>query len=196
MRFDPEDLGRKLAALPPYHRVAFAAACCERLLPNYAVFSRSDSWGDTGILRTALDEAWRAVERQEVDEPKLRSLLSECERIIPDTEDFDTPLVSAALDAGSAVLETLRLCLDGDQQRAVDVASFARDTVDMFIQERDDMDYDDPRFEERIAEDPLMLRELGKQQADLELLQHRPKLTPSLLKRLREGSGGSNIDLT
>jgi uncharacterized protein YjaG (DUF416 family) len=49
--------------------------------------------------------------------------------------------VSAALDAGTAVVETLQSLLDGDSKQIVDVASFCRDTVDMYIQERDHLDY-------------------------------------------------------
>jgi uncharacterized protein YjaG (DUF416 family) len=196
--FDPESLLADLERLGWRHRVAFAAACCERLLPNYAAFVQEAGWGDTQILRTAIDYIWDVVaDAHPADDSEVRRLIESCDRIIPDTQDHDTISVSAALDAGSAVIETLQTLLDGNPRRIVDVASFCRDTVDMYIQDRDDLDYNtDASFEAKILEDPLMKRELERQSAILSELANNPVLDRSLLTRLRNESndnGRSNI---
>jgi len=196
--FDPKSLKRDLDRLSRTHRVVFAAACCERLLPNYSAFAQQVRWGNPETLRAALDYIWDTVENGgAVDREEINRLIERCDAVIPDTADFDTSSVSAALDAGTAVVETLRSLLDGDSQRVVDVASFCRDTVDMYIQDRDHLDYNnDPLFETKIAQDPLMKRELARQSAILLELATHPVLDRSLLRRLREESadgGRSNI---
>jgi uncharacterized protein YjaG (DUF416 family) len=77
-----------------------------------------------------------------------------CEKIIPDTENFESPLTSAALDAAVAVTNALEYCLDNEDKKIDEVATVARDTVDLYIQDRDNLDYQDPNFEEKISNDP------------------------------------------
>jgi uncharacterized protein YjaG (DUF416 family) len=103
MNFDPEFLKRRLDRLPEGHRLAFAAACCERLLPNYSAFAREVRWGKPGTLHAALDYIWNVLGGGSMDRGAINILIEQCNAIIPDTEDFDTSLVSAALDAGTAV---------------------------------------------------------------------------------------------
>jgi uncharacterized protein YjaG (DUF416 family) len=180
--------------------VAFAAACCERLLPNYSAFAGEVRWGKPETLRAALDAIWDVLGGGTFDRGEIARHIEQCDAVIPDTEKFDTSSVSAALDAGNAVVETLRSLLDGDSQRIVDVASFCRDTVDMYIQDRDQLDYNgDPLFETKISEDPLMQRELARQSATLSELSRNTVLDGATLKRLRDESadgGRSNIGRT
>ena len=199
MAFDPESLRLQLDKLPPSHRTAFAATCCERLLPNYAAFAREVRWGEPETLRAALDHIWRVLDGGTLDRGEINRLVTKCDFVIPDTEDFDTSSVSAALDAGTAVVGTLRSLLDGYTRHIVEVASYCRDTVHMYIQERDDLDYKDPLFDTKIEEDPLMKRELARQAAVLSELANNPTLDGALLKRLRDESadgGRSNIGRT
>lgn len=193
-------LERELDRLPRNHRVAFAAACCERLLPNYAAFAREAHWGEPETLRAALDEVWRILDGGAFHRGDIHRLIEQCDAVIPDTEDFETSSVSAALDAGTAVVATLRSLLDGDPQWVADVVSYCLDTVDMYIQERDGLDYNsDPLFETKIAQDPLMTRERARQAAILSELTNSPVLDSTLLRRLREESadgGRSNIGRT
>ena len=199
MNFDPDFLGRELRRLPRTHRVVFAAACCERLLPNYAAFTREVHWGDPHALREALDYIWRTVSGGSVDRDEINRLIKQCDAVIPDTEDFETSFVSAALDAGTAVVGTLRSLPDGDTKHVLEVTSYCRDTVHMYIQDRDDLDYRDPLFDTKIEQDPLMKRELERQAAILSKLANNPVLDDSLLKSIRDESadgGRSNIGRT
>ena len=50
LKYDEKQLAAGLERLEPRRRVAFAAACCERLLPSYD--------GDPAPLRAALDALW------------------------------------------------------------------------------------------------------------------------------------------
>jgi uncharacterized protein YjaG (DUF416 family) len=196
VNFDPDLLEHEISRLPRAHRVAFAAACCERLLPNYAAFVREVHWGEPGLLRSALDYIWSAIAGGSVDGEEIHRLIRQCEDVIPDTEDFETSLVSAALDAGTAVIGTLRALLDGDTKHVVGVASYCRDTVHMYIQDRDDLEYCDPLFDLKIERDALMRRELERQSTLLSKLASNPILDDRVLISIREESsdaGRSNI---
>jgi uncharacterized protein YjaG (DUF416 family) len=196
--FDPDLLEREISRLPRTHRVVFAAACCERLLPNYAAFVREAHWGDVRLLRSALDYIWSAVAGVSVEGDEIHRLIEQCDAVIPDTEDFETSLVSAALDAGTAVVGTLRSSLDGETKHVVEVASYCRDTVHMYIQGRDELDDGDPLFDTKIERDPLMKRELERQAAVLSELANNPILDGRMVKSIRDEAadgGRSNIGL-
>jgi uncharacterized protein len=199
LSFDPESLRRQLEQLPPKHRTAFAATCCERLLPNYSAFAREVGWGAPDTLRAALDYVWRVLDTGNMDRGQVDRLIERCDAVVPDTEDFDTSSVSAALDAGTAVVGTLRSLFDSDTRHIVEVAVYCRDTVHMYIQDRDELNYTDPSFDRTIAEDPLMKRELARQSDILAELGNSPVLGSTLLRRLRDESadnGRSNIGRT
>ena len=60
--FEFDTLEQQLENLPGLHRVAFAAACCERMLPNYSAFCRMYDLGNPSVLRNALDEVWEILQ--------------------------------------------------------------------------------------------------------------------------------------
>jgi len=169
------------------------------MLPNYRAFSHLTKWGDFATLRSALDLAWRYAPQAPVDSGEVVSARQAVDVIVPDSEDFDSPLVSAAIDAGTGVLGTLDCCLTGNAEMVLDVASVARDTVDMFVQERDNMEYDDPGFEAKILADPLMMREVQAQSDDLSVLKEHASVTTDVVAKLRgiaRSRGVSSIGIT
>jgi len=183
----------KLQKLDALHRVVFSAACCERLLPNYTAFHKEENWGDPNVLRLALDRVWECLEDGELPKEGLDQLISDCNDIIPDTENFSTPLVSYALDAGTAVVSTLECCKNGRVESAVEVAVFSRDTVFMALSAQGWSD-------DKMADSPLMKRELEKQEEDLDVLLEQQELTTALVLRFRhawesQNCGLSNINL-
>ena len=185
--FDDNSLRKRLARLSPSARLAFAAACGERLLPNYRAFVKSASWGDPALLREALDYVWSSINAGTVDRNRVQELLSGCERAVPDSESFSSDWTSAAIDAGTAVIEALEALLDGSMEHIVNTAIFCRDTVDMFIQIRDRLDFNsDPNFESKISENPLMQQELARQARVLDELDGRPSLDASFVDQLKK----------
>lgn len=195
--FDEETLAAVLGELSPRHRAAFAAAVCERLLPNYVAFSRETGWGEPEVLRTVLDEVWAFVRGATLASRALREREAQVERATPDTEDFDTYLVSPALDAGAALLAALECVRTTDASKAAEAAGMARDTVDMYVQELEDMSPGDRELEEKILNHPLMVRELERQEADLLALRQAEVIDDALVARLRAlgQDGPSNIGL-
>jgi uncharacterized protein len=114
--FDLGELTTNLIALPAKHRIAFASSCCE-LLPNYRAFSLMENWGDVHILEQSLDVVWQFLSGVEVKRGQIHNLKEQCEKVIPDTEVSSSLFTSAALDAASAVYETLTCCLNAGAER-------------------------------------------------------------------------------
>jgi hypothetical protein len=195
-KFDGNELKTMLLRLSPYQQIAFAAACCERMLPNYAAFSKMEKWGNTTFLRSALDEVWGLIEKNRCDKQTIQRHVNQCESIVPDTEEFSSIYTSPALDAANAIIETLECCLSHDTAKIVDVAGFARDTVDMYIQDKENIERFDAQVEQQILSHPLMVREMKQQREDLHFLIETPILDGKSLQSYRKASDGkSNIDV-
>src|SRR5574338_38398 len=186
LTFEPDNLQQELSTLARSQQLAYSCACCERLLPNYEVFSLQQNWGNSELLRSTLDLLWNSILIDGFEITNIKRLITECEAVIPDTEAFDSILTSAALDAGNAIVETLEACINDSLKGAVAVASLARDTVDMYIQAIEDYDYSDPRFEEKIVRHPLMVLELSRQRQDLQLLHLSPVVDEGIIGLLRD----------
>lgn len=188
MPFDAELIRLELSRLPASHRIAFCASCCQRMLPNYEKFHRMEHWGDPASLRRAVEEVWNSLAGQPISEDRVELLAQQCQDAAPDTEVFSSLYASSALDAASAIVETLQCCRDRSPKWGATVATSARDTVDMYIQMRDDLAPSGAEMEATIANDPLMRREIEKQQADLVELRRLRELTLEALAQLRHSS--------
>jgi uncharacterized protein YjaG (DUF416 family) len=195
--FSRLEVASALAKLPFEGVLAFSLSCAERLLPNYERFVREHSWGNVGAIRNALDVGWAVLGGQIVDPEVLRTCHRQCEEVTPDTEEFDSPYVSAGLDAAGAACLVLDLVKARDPVSAADIASLAHDTVDMYVQELLNLDSGDREFENKILLHPLMQRELHRQRADLDLLKSVvfSGQTISVLKSEWRDVRRSNIDL-
>ncbi|KYF72838.1 hypothetical protein BE15_01155 [Sorangium cellulosum] len=148
------------------------------------------------MLRYGLDLAWGVLEGFEPSQESVNSARQQVRRAEPETEDFDTILVSSALDASASVGLLLKFIEDGGVGSIVEIASLCRDTVDMFVQDQDGLVPNDPKLEERILNHRLMQRELQRQQDDLLVLRSFSGL-PTEVARLRENWRNpqkSNID--
>src|ERR1700722_14915320 len=53
---------------------------------------------------------------------------------------------------------------------ALRIATFATDTIDMYVQAIESMEAADPKLDEKIARSPLMVDEIRKQESDLSRL--------------------------
>lgn len=193
--FDPEILLRSLNGLVPESRIAYALSCTERLFPNYLVFAHHHSWGDSEAIREALDLAWQVLTSGMRDLPTTHHLRNRVQQAEPDTNMFDSIYVSPALDAAASAGLTLELMIDDDARHVVDIASLARDTVDMYIQEHEGMAPNDPLLERRILEHPLMQQELQRQAHDLVVLSNMvwSQQNASALQRAWRAPARSNI---
>ncbi|GAB4192661.1 MAG: YjaG family protein [Wenzhouxiangellaceae bacterium] len=196
--FDGDHLKKRLGKLDSDRQLAFGAACCERLLPNYKAFQGDTGWGSLRPIRDALNLVWSSVGGQKRGSSEIRHIISECESVGPDSDDFESLYTSFAQDACFAVCSLLDYLLNSDAERIVQAATYATDSVDLFVQEIENMDPNDPELEQKIVTHPLMQRELAQQEKELQMIERASSLTPELLTQLRsawDNNGKSNLDL-
>ena len=181
------------------HQVAFAAACCERMLPNYNAFSRRERWGNPSVPRKALDTVWQILECQSVDAVKIHQLMEELFQVCPDFEsdDFAGSSYVGVQESLSAIYKILEVCLDPSVKGLSLSAKYARDTVEFFLDCPESIVLTNT-IQSQGDEHPLTVREVAKQSEDLQQLQQTPTLDRELLKWLRtsfDNNGKSNIDI-
>jgi len=135
-----------------------------------------------------------------MNEPTVKRLIENCEKVALDADDFSSVLVGPAQEACFSICCIWDYVQQGNPKRIAQAPSFAIDTLDGCIQELLDGFPTTARAashsqeqEERIRLHPLMQRELARQDADLKLLENNPDL--KTLKSQWHAPAKSNIDL-
>lgn len=168
--YDHTVLVAQLAKLDQRGQLAFGALCAERLLPNYAVFSKEAGWGDVALLRRALDTVWAVLDGVSLDHATATALSAAVELAAPHTEDFDTLFSTSAQDACFAVCALYDFVLAPEPAHIADVARYATDSIDLYVQEREQMPAIGAHNEYLITTHPLMQDELRRQADDVAAL--------------------------
>ncbi len=193
--FDEDRLQQSLARLDAWKRVAFMALSCERMVPNYDRFTADSGFGDPKVLRRGIDAAWSCLELARVPDA-LKSLRALVEQQAPNTEEFSSPFTSAALDAANAVASLLDAVNEPDGADPIEVASLARDTVDLYVQEIENLDPNDGGLEDAIRCHPLMQAELRRQRDDLDYLERWTSSQREAARQLRARGGTGSLAAT
>ncbi|GGX99120.1 hypothetical protein GCM10007160_28410 [Litchfieldella qijiaojingensis] len=183
-----------LRHLDQRRQLAFMAALCERLMPNYALYAEHTGAGDIAALRNILDLVWEhlLVKDAKIDFERQTDKLAELEPPADD-DSFGARRALEAVVALSAVLDALR----GDAPDAVmEVSLASRSGVRAFIELTEGED-DDARLAALVRDHPLMADEHDFQDAVLEAVEG--ELDREALKRLRRlgrNGGVSNLGLS
>jgi uncharacterized protein len=167
---DQGHLETRLGRLPHACQLAFATACCERAYPNYVQFFQLAGWGAPSALRMSLDRIWDFIEIPDLVLNDIEELERKCEAVTPDLDDFSTAEIdleaAAAQEAAFMVRLLIQFCRDVQVSYALRIATFAKDTIDMYVQAIEKIDPADPQLNEKVARHPLMLQEISRQESD------------------------------
>lgn len=167
------DIEDSLRRLPLPKRIAFGASCSERMLPNYLAFNLMETWGDYSELRRILDKIWTGLLDESLLKEVGRISTEELIRLAPDTEEFSTVFTPLAGDAVASIAYTIQAFQDQNTslEKLLLVVQVAQNSVFEYLSVVNDPDLlphiEEPLFEERIFELPLMLAELEKERQDL-----------------------------
>lgn len=181
-------LMKKLDRLPLLLRVVFAAACAERLLPGYVLFSDLTQQGDPQAITRALARLWEDLAGDPMSDIEAQANVSTCMALVPPDDDASLGTESAyAEDACVAVVYALKCRHSGDSQEAMWSAERATSTLDTFVINRDNVNLNALGAERRILADPLIQAELARQLRDLdELLGATDEDVKQLAARFRD----------
>lgn len=191
-----EQIKNDIQALNKRNKIVYCLLISEKLLPNYKYFCNIYKFGEIKKLEQIIDILYDYVfDKINVSHEEINIYLNEIEEITPDTNDYSTILVSFALDACTAIISTLNFIKSENDNHVLDVASYARDTVDMFIQERDDLDLNNRELETLIENDNLMKKEKEKQKRIIEYLKKHDIINKMFIEELREINSGNIINI-
>lgn len=186
------DLALALLSLPLHHRIAFAASCCERMLPNYHAFAVMEDCGDVAKVNEALEMLWQFASTGKLNVEETLQTISACEGFLPDSEEYLSLFTGSAINAIAALIHSLRSSMDGDCERVAQVAQLVVDTNDEYLYIVNTPGINvyqaTPEFDTWIKNSPLMVAELEKQQQDIQVLQRSSTLTEKILDDLRTSS--------
>jgi uncharacterized protein YjaG (DUF416 family) len=174
-------------------QIAFAYLSCERVFPAYKYFSSEFDFGDPELLRAAIDFIYRSIFNSGyIDKERVSYFLPVIHENVPDTEDFDTVYVTYALDSGAIIYESINLLNNAGNERILkDISTMSTDSVDCYIQMRDNMDYNDADFEGKILNDKLMQTELAIQKGIISYLSKIEAVEPSDIDTLVKLQGNN-----
>ena len=186
----------KITKLSFKQQVLFAVLICEKLLPNYRQFSERENWGNIEVLEEAIVMLYQFLQDIELNDEELDGIYEKIIEITPDVEQFEGDMASYALDTCSAVSDSVEFLLSEDLSYLLNIASIARDTVDTFAQETEDVDFSDVNFETRIAESAYVQKEFKRQHDLLDKLAGAEIDLP-FITSMRElnNSSGAIIDI-
>jgi uncharacterized protein len=191
-----EEIKAQLAFFHDRGKILFAVLTCERLYPNYVAFQKITGWGNQDTLQEGIALIRQYLIKEDLFElEEIQSIIEQIDKITPNTEHFPGVTTSFALDACTSVFSTLNFIIDKNSEHILDVATYARDTVDMYIQEKYDLNANYLGIEEKIEFDFFMIsekkwqRDLLKKLAFIEL--------KTITDKMIEGLRGANprIDL-
>jgi uncharacterized protein len=165
LEFDDKQLISQLDRLPARLRAVFAAACAERLVPNYVRYAADTGKFDRSLLTTALATLWNNIQENEHDEDALRDQVAQCELLLSDQNFPELECDPYAEDAVVSTIYAITTRLDGSSQDAMWAARRVLDSLEYLPLMRDDGS--GPALDDRLMAEPLVQAELLRQQADM-----------------------------
>jgi uncharacterized protein YjaG (DUF416 family) len=186
-----------LKQLNDWQLAAFCAAVSERLLPNYVLFSRVSEFGDTQILRTALDKVWDRLSNR-CGAVNFETQILKVDTVIPEPEDFDIYGVYPALDACVALIATLNQMVEASYQDARQISQLSLQGIETYLEVIADAECSDEDLVRFINSHPLIEIEQQFQNSLIEQLLSNANVSIALLDSIRlqaSNEGVSNIGI-
>ena len=163
------NIQERIMKLPLFHQLTFVYFLSKRQLPNYIIFNKKENWGNPDLLNGAIGLLEKIIISQTDFDKETNDIREKLEKVTPDTDDFVGFLTSLALDACATLLEGLAFIKDKDSAHIQDICNSSLDLVQMYIEFRDNTDFDDYCFE-----DQLFIEELNFQKNIVGKLEIQP----------------------
>ena len=177
----------QILALDEQRAALLAALTCEKICPNYSQFNRTAKWGNAEDLAKAVEFLYAAATTGKWSRKVAREVRIKVEESIPDIDNFmEYSSASYAFDASLAIDAALSFLATDDKQHVIDCVTHALNTVDMFVQELDDLDPNQPDLNQIIDNSQHLQRESQRQQGLLALLVKTQAITPEFISMLRQ----------
>lgn len=186
LMIQPDELRNRINVLGEAHCSLVAALICDKLYPNYLLFTETDNWGNPSLFRAGIELLFEAAATGNRPISAAQKLDNELDSAFPDLDDFTSSQASYAFDASSALASALQFLITGEKEHVVNCSIAAFDTVDMFVQMLYEIEPNVPNLEALIDRDPYMQKEVERQQQVLHLLCTTSIVSPDFITKLRQ----------
>ena len=171
-KIDDKQLTNDLAELPRTLLMAFAAACAQRLLPNYLRYASAARHAKPAAMSNALAGLWSMIESGHFDEGVLAKDYDLCLSLIGDANKNDSPrreYIQGGAEAEDAVLAIAYAirARNGDPEEGAAAAEQAVNAIYNYLIEHQDVDLHDKERHRKADAHPIMQMELRRRHADL-----------------------------
>ncbi|HHF6577389.1 TPA: YjaG family protein [Haemophilus influenzae] len=140
---------KRLENLESWQHLAFMAALCERMAPNFKLFCQMNELG-TGAktYQNILNLVWEYLTIKDV-KINFENQLEKLESIIPDVNDYESFGVVPALDACQALAEILHAIIAGETlERAVEISLISLGTIRALLETETGRDWSESKLKE------------------------------------------------
>ncbi|CAM4022305.1 YjaG family protein [Shewanella aquimarina] len=189
---------KRLKALEPEQKKLFAIALCQRMYPNYQLFSEVCEFGDPQVLDTVLNLLWQSMYDQKL-KLNIDLYLERLDLNTPEPSDFDVYGVYPAMDAAVALTSLLSAIQSKVEDDITNISKLSSATVANYIEATLEEEMDEEALDDHIFNHEVMQEEKALQASLLELIEENPKITADFVKALRKElvqAGVSNIGIS
>ena len=188
-QFDEAGLSETLDQLPPELRVAFAAACAERMTIAYVRFTQQSDRGDPTRFHAILNRLWEDLSGDSMSASELDRNIEASTELIDSAVDGPWIEQQAAGEDGAAALAyALRCRRSHAAQEAAWAARRAYAAIDEYVIDHEGIDTNDPGDRMTLLSHPLIQAELARQDRDVGELQRGTISIPGLRERAKAES--------
>ncbi len=189
---------KRLKELSQPQKQLFATALCQRMLPNYQLFSEVSEFGDAKVLNTALELLWQSLYDKKL-KLNIDIHLQRLEDNTPEPENFDMYGVYPALDAVVAITSLLSAIQSKVEDDIINISKLSSSTVANYIEASSDVALEGDKLDDYIFAHEVMQEEQALQAQLLDIVEDNPKMGPEFIKGLRKelvAAGISNIGIS
>ena len=124
------EIKQNLITLSFSKKVNFALKISKDLVPDYIEFENSQKWGDSAILKRGIEILDDFIKTNEYDLGNVGNTITELKEVMPHTDDFGEIDGSLALNASSAIYESLTYLVFKQDNALLNIASYAYHSIE------------------------------------------------------------------
>jgi|GEM_PF-3354363 len=186
-------VNKAIIRLSNYHLILFCMLNCEKIFPGYKLFSKIKEWGNVLFFESLMEDIFFQLTSPN-KEFNGKNLIEGLTENFPNLNDFDGAIASYGFDAACAFDELIAYITTENSNHVKENSQICLNTVDMFIQQKENIQYVDDiaSLEIFIAQDELMKKEKRRQLTllnELELVDSFDINTVTAMRKLNDSFG-------
>jgi uncharacterized protein YjaG (DUF416 family) len=174
-----------LLQLPVHHQAVLAALTCEKMLPSISKFDEHELKQGCPLFEEAITAIHAFGLRTSVPVTVYQQLKDQLIAFWPDLDESDNEFASYAFDACGALSEALLLVEMKDSAHLLNCLTAATDTIDMYVQDLQELNLSPADLNDFIDASPVMKRERHRQEVLTQALLGRATLDSEFLAQLK-----------